>query len=57
MGTDVTQQIVRIIMYALTGFLVKAGLDGEGIQMVAGAVTGVVALIWWIIWNRKKATA
>lgn len=49
------QQVVRILMYFGSGLLAKAGLDTQDeLTMVAGALTGVVALGWWFIWNRKR---
>jgi len=49
------QQVVRILMYFGSGLLTKAGLDTQDeLTMVAGALTGVVALGWWFIWNRKR---
>jgi hypothetical protein len=55
MGDEAVQQIVRIIMYFLTGALATKGItEGAVLVQVAAIVTGVVSLGWWFFWNRLR---
>ncbi len=52
------QQVVRIIMYFASSWLVTVGVDTDSeIKMVTGALTGVVALVWWFFWNKNQSKA
>ena len=55
---DSIQQIVRIVMQILAGFLVGQGLITESMtEMVIGAGVSVAALVWWIFWERHREGA
>lgn len=55
---DSIQQIVRIVMQILAGFLVGQGLITESMtETVIGAGVSVAALVWWIFWERHREGA
>lgn len=55
---DSIQQIVRIVMQLLAGFLVGQGLIAESMtETVIGAGVSVAALVWWIFWERHREGA
>jgi hypothetical protein len=55
MNWDTIQQLVRILMQLVAGFLVQRGLITE--DMVTGLVGAVVSLAgigWWMFWDRTR---
>lgn len=55
---DSIQQIVRIVMQVLAGFLVGQGFITESMtETVIGAGVSVAALVWWIFWERHREGA
>lgn len=52
-GTRSTiQQLVRIVAYFGSGFLIKYGIDqDEFITQVAGGVIALGNLGWWVYWQ------
>lgn len=49
----VPEQIARIIMYAVSGWLVSKGYDDQNLLVaVGGVITGLVAIAWWTVWSR-----
>lgn len=55
---DSIQQIVRIVMQVLAGFLVGQGVITESMtETVIGAGVSVAALVWWIFWERHREGA
>ena len=58
MTWDDIQQIIRIVAYAISGFLVSAGqLDPAHGETLGGALLGLASVGWWWFWNRKKPAA
>lgn len=55
---DSIQQVVRIVMQVLAGFLVGQGVITESMtETVIGAGVSVAALVWWIFWERHREGA
>jgi hypothetical protein len=51
------QQILRIIMQVVAGFLMSKGyLNEEMATTLTGAVVSIGAVVWWFVWNRKAST-
>jgi hypothetical protein len=48
------QQIVRIVAFAVAGWLGNAGgLDPANTETLAGAFIALASVGWWWFWNRK----
>jgi hypothetical protein len=57
MNWDTVQQLVRILVQLGAGYMLKEGLITE--DMVTTFVSATVSLggiVWWIMWERKRAT-
>lgn len=54
-SSDLVQQIARIVLYVLTGWLAKVGITDSSVLADIGAiVTGVVSVGWWLLWHNNK---
>lgn len=57
-NNEVPQQLARIILYAVTGWLIKNGFDEATVTAyIAPVVTGVISLGWWWFWVRTRTIA
>lgn len=55
MTWDQIQQIVRIVLYAVGGYVFgDAVVEGDTFQQAVGGVLSVGAFAWWYIWDRKR---
>lgn len=53
---DNIQQLVRIVLWNITGSLATAGYIHESMrETVIATVVGVITLGWWFATGRKKA--
>jgi hypothetical protein len=58
MNWDDVQQVARKVGDMVAGILVTYGVaTADNLYLWAGAVTGVVSLGWWYIWNRTRPAA
>ncbi len=57
MNWDSIQQIVRIVMYSVSGWLMNMGWPEDMTVALTGAVTGLVAIGWWLFWDRNREDA
>jgi hypothetical protein len=56
MNWDSIQQVIRIVLYALGGYLLGDGVtQGELFQGAVGGVISVGSFLWWLYWNRNAA--
>jgi membrane protein DedA with SNARE-associated domain len=56
MTWDSIQQLVRIVLYAIGGYLFGESVaDGELYQGVISGVLGIGAFVWWWVWNRDRS--
>ncbi len=54
MNSDTIQQLVRIVMQLVAGFLVQRGLITEDMSVTfVGAVVSLAGIAWWAFWNRN----
>lgn len=52
---DSVQQIIRILLYVATGWLVQRGiLDESTATALAGALLGLATGLWTFWWNRRQ---
>lgn len=57
MDWNSAQQILRIVMQVVAGFLISKGyLNEEMATTLTGAVLSFAAVVWWFVWNRKAST-
>ena len=54
MNWDSIQQLVRIAMQMVAGYLVSIGWPEDMTMLVAGIGTSAAALAWWFFWNRTR---
>lgn len=56
MNWDTIQQLVRIIMQVVAGFLVAKGYITQemGVTLV-GAIVSIGGVAWWAFWQRHRA--
>lgn len=55
---DDIQQIVRIVAYMISGWLVSLGhLDIANGETLGGAILAVASVAWWWFWNRRGKPA
>lgn len=54
MNWDSIQQIVRIVMYAVSGWLMKMGWPEDMTIALTGVATGAAAIAWWFFWQRNR---
>jgi hypothetical protein len=58
MSFDDVQQIIRKMGDVIAGSLLTYGVaTADNVYMWAGAITGVLSLGWWYIWNRTRPAA
>lgn len=58
MTWDSIQQVVRIVLYALGGWLLgDAVTQGEAFQAAVGGVLSIGAFVWWWFWERNRTPA
>jgi hypothetical protein len=56
MNWDSIQQLVRIVAYAVGGYLLgDAVANSEQFQAAVGGLVSVGAFAWWFYWERKRA--
>jgi hypothetical protein len=55
MNWDTIQQLVRIIMQVIAGFLVGKGYISQemGVTLV-GAIVSLGGIAWWAFWQRHR---
>jgi hypothetical protein len=53
---DSIQQIVRIVMYMVSGYLVKMGWPEDMTVALTGGAIGLATVGWWFFWERKRVT-
>lgn len=52
---DTLQQLIRIIMQIISGYLIARGvLDEANAVALSGAVLSLANIAWWAYWNRKR---
>lgn len=52
------QQMVRIVMQIVAGFLAGQGIITESMtETVIGAGVSLAAIAWWIVWERHREGA
>ena len=52
---DTIQQLIRILMQFVGGYLVSKGiLTEEVVAQLTGAVLSFAGVIWWFFWDRTK---
>ena len=52
---DTIQQVIRIAMQFVGGYLVSKGILTEELAaQLAGGVISIVGVVWWILWNQKQ---
>ena len=57
MNWDTIQQLVRILMQLVAGYLVNSGLITEDMSTtLVGAVVSLGGIAWWIFWDRNRPT-
>jgi hypothetical protein len=55
---DDIQQLVRIVAYMASGWLVSIGqLDVANGETLGGALLALASVVWWWFWNRKAVKA
>ena len=58
MNWDSVQQLIRIVLQFLSGFLVGKGiLDAANAEVLTGALLSLASVAWWYFWNRKAKPA
>lgn len=52
---DTVQQLIRIIMQFIGGYLISEGIMTEAVvSQLTGAVLSITAVVWWLFWDRTK---
>jgi len=52
---DTVQQLVRIVMQFLGGYLVSKGILTEEVAaQLSGAILSIAAVAWWLFWDKSK---
>lgn len=55
MTWDTVQQLVRILMQLVAGFLVQRGFITEDMAVTfVGAVVSLGGIAWWALWQRSR---
>lgn len=55
---DSVQQIVRILLQFFAGSLVSSGvITQEMSTTLVGAVLSLGGVLWWVLWERNRATS
>lgn len=55
MTWDTVQQLVRIVMQLVAGFLVQRGFITEDMSVtLVGAVVSLGGIAWWALWNNNQ---
>ena len=58
MNWDTIQQLVRIIMQVVSGFLVGKGyMDADMGIALTGGVISLANVAWWVLWQRHRTVA
>lgn len=53
---DSVQQLVRIVLQLVAGYLVGAGImTDEIMQAFVGGGVSLAAVAWWVFWERHRA--
>lgn len=56
-ASDLSQQIVRILLYAAMPVLMKYGFDeGSATAIITGLGGFIGAIAWWFFWERKRVS-
>lgn len=56
MNWDTVQQLIRIVGYALGGYVFGDSVaSGELFQAALGGLVAVGAFVWWLVWERNRA--
>lgn len=55
MNWDSLQQLLRIVLYAIGGYLFGEGTaEGAQYQQAVGGLLTVLTFVWWWFWERKR---
>ena len=55
MTWDNVQQLIRIVMHIVAGYLLNNGIVTEEVstQLTAGVIS-LASVAWWFFWNKKR---
>ncbi|MCV0395494.1 MAG: hypothetical protein K5872_22360 [Rhizobiaceae bacterium] len=57
MNLDSIQQVIRILLYAIGGYVLGDGVaEGEMFQQAVGGAMAIVSFGWWMLWERNRST-
>lgn len=55
MNWDTIQQLVRIVMQVLAGFLISKGYITQEMGVtLTGAIVSLGGVAWWALWQRNR---
>lgn len=55
MTWDTVQQLVRIIMQLIAGWLLSKGwITADMVNTLVGALVSIGGVIWWAAWQRTR---
>ncbi len=58
MNWDTVQQLVRIILQVVAGWLLSQGwITAEMQTTLVGAMVSVFGIAWWALWERNRPAA